>query len=163
MLVEERHVEEGVDMGWHRRHRGETEAPETSQLVRECSAFLTGTLAREHALHCEMVRDWEWVNLLAHGSVGQLQEVARDRLLPPPTNPYDERWHGAVAFLAGELLRAIRNGSLSLDQVQHDVLVPLELEMANVGSRAASPVRTVRRVLEDLQLRPPIGGETTGC
>ncbi len=149
-------------MGWHRRNRVETDAPDTSPLVRECSAFLCGTLAREHAERCEMVRDWEWVNLLAHGSLPQLQAIARDRLLPPPTNPYDERWHGAVAFLAGELLRVVRAGSMSLDGMQHDVLIPLELEMANVGSRAASPVRTVRRVLEDLQLRPPIGGER-GC
>lgn len=146
-------------MGWLRRHSGAPQSPETSVLVRECSAFLTGTLAREHAEHRELVRDWEWINLLAHGSPAQLVAIARDRLLPPPTNPYDERWHGAVAFLAGELLRVARDGAMTLEDMQHDVLIPLELEMANVGSRASSPVRAVRRVLEGLQLRPPIGGE----
>ena len=133
--------------GWRRR-RVVAHPPlaESSRLVEQCSAFLSGSLARERALHGEAPHAWEWVNLLAHGSEEQLRDLA-GRSGGGAGDFGDPEWHMAVGFLAATVLDQTEHGNLSLASLQRSALVPLELEMARSPDFGEKPEVAVRAVL----------------
>jgi hypothetical protein len=96
--------------------------------VKECEAFLEGKFAESGMPAGELVQVWAWINLLAHGTEEQLR---REVLMPA----YVDDWHRARALLAARLLTDAGAGDTSLEMIQRDVLVPLELEV--VSSRVA--------------------------
>jgi hypothetical protein len=92
----------------------------------ECEAFLTGTLAEYWGERGTVVPVWAWTNLLAHGS----QKLIGKSVV----HPHRPRWAGrswriARSFLAYQVLDALEHG-ITLDDLQSNVLIPLELEMA---------------------------------
>jgi hypothetical protein len=97
-----------------------------SVLANECSAFLNGTLAEYWDDKGLVVPVWAWTNLLAHGD--------EDRIADAVTRPRCSRraarkWSVARSYLALEILGLLHE-SLSLEELQGDVLVPLELELS---------------------------------
>jgi len=114
---------------------------EAVMLVEECEAFLAGTFAELCEYRLEPVPVWAWVNLLAHGTAGQLRVDAGQ-----PAGP--GRWHAARAFVAGEVLDLVEARRLSLRGVQAGALVPLELEvMSCPGAPYWQPGQLVARLL----------------
>ncbi len=126
-------------------------APETDEqrLVRQCDAFLHGTLLWEHTLHGETPEPWEYVNLLAHADHERLHHIADGYVLAPVGGiPANEHWRLATAYLAGLVLDISDHNPLGIQWLQRRVLIPLELEMAEDRSGASSsPEYAVRTVL----------------
>jgi hypothetical protein len=120
-----------------------------SILATECGAFLDGTLAEYWDQRGVVVPVWSWMNLLAHGS----EELICESVARPsrPRRP-GRSWWVARSYLAYEVLdRVDAPGALS--DLQRDVLIPLELEMAarpeTVGWTPRHWVDTVDRALRD--------------
>ena len=95
-------------------------------LVGECEAFLHGTLAEYLDEQGVVVPVWAWTNLLAHG----LPEQVTDCVCSPsyPRNS-DGDWSVARSLLAFEIFDLMEAG-YALEELQQDVLIPLELELA---------------------------------
>jgi hypothetical protein len=87
------------------------------------------------------------MNLLAHGSLEDLRADARQMA--------DVRaWRKGRAFLAQELADLVDTGTASLADLQHDVLVPLELDvMACRTTDRWTPAQLVRGLLDVLPPR----------
>jgi len=120
--------------------------------VRECDAFLAGTMAVEASRRGQSPLHWHWLNLLAHGSEEQVRALAGERLPAEPTTLHEAKWYAALSFLAGQMLDVVGAGGLTLAELQRSVLVPLELELVlDTGAKEPSaPGTLVLRVLERL-------------
>lgn len=98
-----------------------------SVLANECSAFLKGTLAEYWDDKGLTVPVWAWTNLLAHGDEDRIADsVARPRCV----RRIARSWSVARSYLALEIL-GLLDESLSLEELQCEVLVPLELELSS--------------------------------
>ena len=97
-----------------------------TDLVRECEAFLEGTLAEYLDEQGLVVPVWAWTNLLAHGRAEQITDC-----VCAPTEPLhsDRDWSVARSLLAFEIFDLLEAG-YPLEELQQDVLIPLELELA---------------------------------
>lgn len=99
-----------------------------SEFVADCEAFLCGHLAERAERMAQRVEVWKWTNLLAHGSEEDL--IAESGAVHPDELVPGSGWHDASSYLATEVIDlAKRHGPLA--QLQHDVLVPLELDLAS--------------------------------
>lgn len=99
----------------------------TAELVDDCRAFFQAQLAEHFEQRHQSVPVWAWTNLLAHGSE---QDLRSDQTLPEQQLAFDGQWHRARSYLAAELL-ALAGRSCPLVDLQRDVLVPLELDLAS--------------------------------
>ncbi len=109
---------------------------DSSPLAEECEAYLSGRYADAVAGAGSHVPAWAWLNLLAHGSARDLQQLTCS-----PTAPL---WEQARAYLASELLSAAQAGA-SLAVLQDTVLQPLEAEAISREAQGwpVSPAETV--------------------
>jgi hypothetical protein len=96
-------------------------------LVQECEAFLNGSLAEYLDDRGLVVPVWAWTNLLAHGGPEQIIECVSS---PKQTRRSDRDWSVAQSLLAFEIFDLLEAG-YPLEELQQDVLIPLELEMAS--------------------------------
>ncbi|MGA2520655.1 MAG: hypothetical protein ABSG81_07540 [Acidimicrobiales bacterium] len=133
-----------------RRHRTRDVAGD-HELVRECTAFLSGCYPG-HLVDAGLpVPAWAWLNPVAHGSVDSVRMLASGATLGRPAPYATGAWTQAVAFLASEVLRLVGDDPAGLLHVQGASLVPLELAMA--GSRARlDPHCLVAMVLDALDV-----------
>ena len=102
-----------------------------SRLADEASAFLGGR-ALEQVLaggSCWSPPGWMWLNTVAHGSPHQLREVAEPRRL---TAGPVIGWSTARAALAHELLARTDGDPSAIEQIQREVLEPLEQRLDSV-------------------------------
>lgn len=115
----------------------------------DCEAFLTGRLADRLEEDGRDVPPWAWMNLVAHGTGDDLR--ADQAIHGTPDFPTD-RWHEVRSLLAVEVL-GVAGADSSLAELQHEVLVPLELDLAartEVGSwRPKQLVLAVEHALDD--------------
>jgi hypothetical protein len=98
-----------------------------SVLATECSAFLRGTLAEYWDDKGITVPVWAWTNLLAHGEEDDIAEAV---VRPGCARRTAGHWSVARSYLALEIL-GLLDESLSLEDLQCEVLVPLELELSS--------------------------------
>jgi hypothetical protein len=117
-----------------------------AQLVGETEAFLTGALAEAIEARAGTVPDWVWINRLAHGSATDIAALAAER-----ARRRDPGWRRARAMLAQDLLDAAATHG-PLERIQRDVLVPLELRLAESPVLVTSPGHLVTRMLAALAL-----------
>lgn len=111
--------------------------PETA-VAEECQAFLDGAYAEFADASEGPVPVWAWMNLLAHGTEAELREEAL-------VLGAGDGWRQARAFLAGEVLEVIAASPRTLMELQHDVLVPLELDVVGCHcSNRWTPAQLVR-------------------
>ena len=96
--------------------------PQAMVFIAECEAFLEGRFAEMMEAAGIAPPPWAWMNLLAHGTEDELRAAAA-----PGSG--SEGWRAARAYVAGEMLDAIDNGRTTLHHLQHDVLVPVELDV----------------------------------
>ncbi|HET9443366.1 MAG TPA: hypothetical protein VFO65_08575 [Acidimicrobiales bacterium] len=101
--------------------------PAARKLVAETERFLAGRYADDLTAVGLPVPVWAWTNLLAHGTLDELREIAPrgDRVGVVP-----DEWPRARSFLASEILGLV-DGGVRLDRLQRMVLVPLELELSS--------------------------------
>lgn len=114
-----------------RRHAHTERSRATTRMSEEeptadVAAFLLGHYADVLEDAGTPVPVWAWTNVLAHGSPRDLRAVAHDSY----EGWTDSRhWHSGRALLAAEMLARMRRG-VTLVDLQHELLVPLELELA---------------------------------
>jgi hypothetical protein len=120
------------------------------ELVAECEAFLAGRYAEHLEARRLRVPAWAWVNLLAHGTVGELEAA---RHVTADDGSPSAQWRAARAFLAREVLEAAAAADTTLADVQRRLLVPLELELMGWPAALWGPRHVVLRVLGVLRPR----------
>lgn len=117
------------------------------RLVADSEAFLCGEYADSLEHSAVTVPPWAWTNLLAHGSEDEVRDAAHGAGFGSPAS---QRWRAARAYLASEIIHVATDG-VTLADVQRQVLVPLELELAaRPGRRPWTPARWVVTVLAAL-------------
>ncbi|MGD0747106.1 MAG: hypothetical protein ABSB68_04795 [Acidimicrobiales bacterium] len=99
----------------------------SSILATECGAFLDGTLAEYWDERGVDVPIWAWTNLLAHGS----EELISESITGPARPRRAARnWRIARSYLAQRMME-LSDARCTLSDLQWNVLIPLELEMAD--------------------------------
>lgn len=112
-------------------------SPEAILLVAECEAVLQGRYAEWLQRVGGDVPPWAWLNLLVHGSEEDLRQIAQSVAEP-------NVWHQARRYLACELLDATEApGSVRLEELQRQLLLPIELEAMRAGWTASWTPRGV--------------------
>ena len=122
-------------MNWRRRKRDLQPAvhPAVAAGVGdECEAYLAGRLAYHLQAHGRPVPPVAWLNTVVHATPAELAVLSNelDRGVPAVA------WRRAVGYLARSLLERSRETGRPLDQLQSELLVPLELELFGDGSAA---------------------------
>lgn len=136
---------------WHRieAEGGRLRWPDGPRLVRECEAFLSGRLAEEMERDEDPLPAWAWCNMLAHGTPRQLRAMAGGSLLQ--RFEASEAWERGLCFLAREILALVDEHRCTVEDIQRQVLVPLELEMSrDPGWVTTGPGLFVMRVVAAL-------------
>lgn len=142
-------------MGWFRRRkqRARTEPAAVSAasvagdlLVEEAEAYLSGRLAEYYMDRGVEVPAWAWLNAVAHRSDAQLAAMV---LAGRPDQVSLElgRWYDARLTLAVVVLDIARYSREDITELQHDALIPLEIELA--GERLA-PQALVEKAVDAL-------------
>jgi hypothetical protein len=139
---------------WHRRRRSEG-VGDCGDLVSEAEAFVCGTYAEHQESLGRTVPSWAWVNCLAHGTEAELSELARDGGTWVETDNGSTAWHRMVSFLAADVLTLARARDQSVSTMQHEVLIPLELDLAtHTHSQRLGPAEVVNAALAALHGHP---------
>jgi hypothetical protein len=116
-----------------RRERGRRlDDLDETDFADECTAFLAGHWAEQREDRGGPLPPWAWLNPIAHG---ELEEVRALAATVSPTSGVER----LQATVAKAVLNAV--AASDLPRIQHDVLVPLELQL--MGAPA-----TPRQVLE---------------
>ncbi|MCL6095606.1 MAG: hypothetical protein M1519_07255 [Actinobacteria bacterium] len=110
-----------------------------SEIAKESESFLSGNYLEYFISHHSAydVPPWAWLNVLAHGSVVQLEElVAKEhlsrhqvnRLLrhPERSKPTPQGWNRIRTALAQALLQTTKGDEEYLRYIQTNLLIPLE-------------------------------------
>jgi hypothetical protein len=92
----------------------------------ECEAYLAGHLASFLAARGRPVPPVGWLNQVVHGTPRELSALAvtgSTETLQP------SRWARAVGYLARSLLERARETGRPIEELQRELLLPLELEL----------------------------------
>ncbi len=139
--------------GSGRRERAMSDGSGTERLVADIETFLSGRYLAELRERGEPVPDWAWLNPLAHGDVGELEQLRHAEVLAirPRRSWPEQAWRTAQRLLARDLLQIVGDDADALRCVQHTVLVPFELELMERrsidGLSALELVQSIRAVL----------------
>ena len=133
-----------------RNHRGPDELdPFAVTMIEECEAFLAGRYAELLDSWGAVVPAWAWMNLVAHGDEVALRCAMEERTMAG--------WRQARAYLAAVILDAVDDGTIVLADLQREVLVPLELDVAvcrtAVHWTPGQLVRGLLRLLPEREVR----------
>jgi hypothetical protein len=132
---------------WRRRPKPAQSAEQAAMddVGSECDLFLAGRYGEHLRCAGRPVPSWAWVNRLAHVSMSELRAIAdgsSDGSAPPA-------WARTARFLAAEILQRVDNDD-ELKALQRDVLVPLELDLAEQWFAAVAPGEVAQRVTIEL-------------
>jgi hypothetical protein len=94
----------------------------TDGLVVECEAFLSGRYREYLAAQNRPVPGWAWINQLAHGSLDDVRSMAGHPVADDPLS--------VVVDLARRVVGLIDAGLSTLEGIQRQTLIPLELALA---------------------------------
>jgi hypothetical protein len=106
--------------------------PGRSELADETEAFLAGRLAELRSASGDPLAAWMILNRIAHGDSVDMFDMAvgqrRRTLLTGVPSAYHQVWSTTQSTIASRVLeRALDTDEIR--RLQHDVLVPLELEL----------------------------------
>ena len=151
---------------WHRRARREHEkieelasivtSPEPERRFdNEFDAYLAGAYPEWARQTNQPIPAWAWVNRIAHASLPDLHAMASQSHIAG-SSPDLVVWEHLVRFLAKEVLATLGGDETRLHDLQHCVLVPVELGLAEEWWRAVAPIDLATLVMVALQdaLRP---------
>jgi hypothetical protein len=138
---------------WRRRKREDGDdgvpVPETG-VGEECEAYLSGRLAAYLQCRDRPVPPVGWLNQVVHGTPNELAflaSCANSYAIQPAT------WRRAVGYLSQMLIERAEETFRPIEQLQQELLVPLELELMGDPTAseldAADVIRiTLRRLYE---------------
>jgi len=119
----------------------------------ECEAFLAGQLAGYFVRRGRPVPPVAWLNKVVHATIDELAMLA----VGTTDVPQPATWRRAVGYLARTVFERARESSRSIDEIQRELLLPLELELIgnpeSVGLDAADLIRlALARIYEQPEL-----------
>jgi hypothetical protein len=85
--------------------------------------------------HGRKVPSWVWLNSVAHGTEADLSALVRGEHPWDGSTSGNTGWYRMVSFLAADLVALARTTDQTVSALQREVLVPLELELANEDNR----------------------------
>lgn len=116
------------------------------EIANECEAFLAG---RYHELllgnHHQALPAWALINPLAHADYTDLKRLA-------DSSPGPDDSMAFLSYLAEEVLLHTDGDDVSLQRIQHDALVPLELSLLHHAS-SSDPAEIARIIGDRLEHR----------
>lgn len=126
---------------------------QSSRVVREIERFLAGDMVDAFSARGRWVPAWAWISLLTHAPAEVLQAHAGRGVGPKLRGQLDPAWSGAVALLCRELLLVADQTGNSVEDLQRDVLLDVELgwDERSDGRRSTGPVNLVEEVLRALE------------
>lgn len=134
---------------WQRRkRRDQGQAEELHSIVaseepdRRCDnefdAYLAGAYAEWALQNHQSIPAWAWVNRVAHASLTDLHTMVSQSHISA-SSPDLVAWEHLVSFLAKEVLATVGGDDTWLQDLQQQVLVPVELCLAEEWWRAVAP------------------------
>jgi hypothetical protein len=133
---------------WRRRSEPATAAGEPD-VLEECARFLGGKFLETYSEDRDAAPDWVWVNVLAHASEELLARCAAEGRTPSRSTGRCV-WDRTLSFLSQVLLDHAGRSGEPVSLLQHDIVVPIELQL---GAHPLAPPTLVRLVLSGLQER----------
>ncbi len=122
------------------------------QLVGECESFLAGDLPSALQNRGLPVPEWAWLSMLAHAPTEVVVRYATGGPGGRFRGHLNSVWLGAVALLAREVVIVAGRTGCSVEELQHEVFLDLELNWRRVmsGGPATGPRRFVDEVRKAL-------------
>lgn len=117
------------------------------RLSNSCERVLDGSYLDLACAGGGEVPCWAWLNKLTHCAEDELALIAR-RPFALEQRPDLHSWARTLSFLAHELVSSAARCGKSVPALQHDALLPLELEMMGASF---GPSELTRRVLVALE------------
>jgi hypothetical protein len=142
---------------WRRKERVErvplgTDATAAAAL-NEFEAFLAGRYIDYLVQHSRAIPTWAWVNAVAHATHDELVAIATGTTYFEAL-PSAARWQQAVRAIARHLVAETGDDDERLRELQSQVLVPVELTLAQEWDRPLNPAKIRDIVLWALASRP---------
>jgi hypothetical protein len=130
------------------RSRGHYVRTQARQLVTECESFLAGEYPSVLQRRGLPIPEWAWLSILAHAPADLLIEHAHGESRGRFRGHVHGVWLGAVALLAQELVTAADRTGCSVEELQHEVMLKVELDWVRPDGGASSigPSRFVEQV-----------------
>ncbi|HEX4820405.1 MAG TPA: hypothetical protein VFV00_09375 [Acidimicrobiales bacterium] len=119
----------------------------------EFDAYLEGTYADWLLANGQPVPSWAWVNRVAHASLEELDAIADGQRLALEV-PEVVVWEAVTTYLAKEMVARIDGDLTRLRNLQLDVVIPVELQLAAHRWAQLAPVDLASRVLIALHDTP---------
>jgi hypothetical protein len=121
--------------------------------LNEFDAFLSGHYVEYLLQQGRAVPSWAWINQLAHATPEELAAIAAGAR-PMVQHPYASAWQRAIGAIARSLLADVDRDDRRLCELQRQVLVPVELALAQEWDRPLPPAKVRDLVLWALETRP---------
>jgi hypothetical protein len=135
---------------WSRseRSKGHYLKSQGRQLVAECESFLVGELPAVFEDEGLPVPEWAWLSMLAHAPSDGLVRPMDGGTTGRFRGQLNVVWLRAVDLLAQELIMVADRTGCTVEELQHDVLLDVELnwERPRPGTPAMGPSRFVEEV-----------------
>lgn len=133
---------------WHpqRSERASGALGLEERLVEESELFLSGRLAPAWAHDGRAVPGWAWLSTLAHASPETIRWLSWHA---SDLSTGARRWGEDVGFAANLLCAIADTGGPGIEELQHGVIVPLELR--GLHCAALTPEGLVRLVVSSLR------------
>lgn len=117
----------------------------------DVTAYHEGRYADHLVLHHRPVPSWAWVNAITHGNALLIASLALAESAPAGTPEPLCYWYEARKAMAEELMRVVTETRCPVEQVQQEVLLGLELELAASGDwYVRGPLETACAVFDAL-------------
>lgn len=134
-------------------HRSRQATAEEAELVEETSALLTGRAMRFYQVRKLSPPAWAYLNWIAHGDASEIIDRARSETgLSRPKGT----WLWASSTLAHEILVGSKGRLSTVEQLQRDCLVPIELALMHPGRERVLPEHVVAVGVPHLLAHPSV-------
>jgi len=131
----------------------------------EAVAYQEGRYADFLVLHDRPVPSWAWVNAVTHGNALLIASLALAESSPLGTPEPLSYWYEARKAMAEELMRVVTESRRPVEDIQHEVLLGVELELAATSDwYVRGPLETACAVFDALAAYcdVPAEGDETG-
>jgi hypothetical protein len=134
---------------WRRRKPTPHDPPVVPgcEIAQECELFLDGRYVEHLRKARRPIPAWVRLNPVAHGTVDDLRQLVS--VAAHPSAQWD--WVTATGRLAGEVLNAVEGDAERLRCLQREILIPLELGLADEWFRSTNAIELVRLVEHELR------------
>ncbi len=134
------------------RSRGHHVKAQARHLVEECESFLVGEYPSLLERRGLPIPEWAWMSVLAHAPGDVLVRHAHGESRERSRAHLHAIWLGAVALLAHELVMVAERTDSTVEELQHDVMLRVELdwERPAPGGSTVGPSRFVDEVRQAL-------------